>query len=279
MIWRPAVQADRPEIEMRLGARPERAMFPLSNLRSFGFLEDSDDRRAMRFWLSDAGVFGLSREGMAMPVLDDPDVAATIPLLIGGETVMGALGPTVEARALLRACRLDASDAPMDADEPQFALALDDLRMPRSDGLSLRSMAEKDLPLLAEWRFAFGTEVMGWDEGHRGRAAADAVRHLEGDAHRILMRDGAPVAVTGFNATLPEIVQVGGVFVPPELRRRGLARAAVALHLAEARNGGAARATLCAASDNAARAYRSIGFERCGDFAMCMLRTPQEVPS
>ena len=276
MIWRPALPADRPEIERRLGARPERAMFPLSNLRSFGLSENSDDRRAMRFWLSERGVFGLSREGMAMPVLDAPEVAETIPPLIGGETVMGALGPTAEARAFLRACRLDASDATMDADEPQFLLALDDLRMPQAEGLALRSMAEEDLPLLAEWRFAFGTEVMGWDEGHRGKAAADAVRHLEGGAHRIVMRDGAPVAVTGFNAVLPEIVQVGGVFVPPALRGGGLARAAVALHLAEA---GVPRATLCAASDHAARAYMAIGFERCGDFTMCLLREPREVPA
>ena len=259
---------------MRLGARPERAMFPLSNLRSFGLLEDSDDRRAMRFWLSEAGVFGLSREGMAMPVLDDPAVAETIPALIGGEAVMGALGPTADAWAFLAASGIDRTDAPMDEDEPQFILALDDLRMPRTEGLTLRVPVEDDLPLLADWRFAFGTEVMGWGEGHRGRAAADAVRHLEGRTHRILMRGGAPVAVTGFNAMLPEIVQIGGVFVPPALRGQGLARTAVALHLAEA---DVPRATLCAASDHAARAYAALGFERCGDFTMCLLREPQEI--
>lgn len=276
MIWRPAVSADRPEIEMRLGARPERAMFPLSNMRSFGLLEDSEDRRAMRFWLSEAGVFGLSREGMAMPVLDDPAAAETVPPLIGDERVMGALGPSADARAFLAASGIDAEGAPMNADEPQFMLALPDLRMPGIEGLTLRALAEEDLPLVADWRFAFGTEVMGWDEDHRGKAAADAVRQFEGGMYRILMRQGDAVAVTGFNAVLPEIVQVGGVFVPPALRGQGLARAAVALHLAET---AAPRATLCAASDSAARAYEALGFERCGDFTMCLLRTPQEVPA
>jgi predicted GNAT family acetyltransferase len=85
------------------------------------------------------------------------------------------------------------------------------------------------------------------------------------------------VAGTGFNARLPGIVQVGGVWVPPPLRRQGLARGAVALHLLEARTEGVGRAILFSASDHAARAYRSLGFREIGRFTLLLFREPQEV--
>ena len=74
---------------------------------------------------------------------------------------------------------------------------------------------------------------------------------------------------------MPEAVQIGGVYTPPALRRKGLARRAVALHLAEARAQGSEMAVLFAASDNASRAYEAIGFERRGDYAVLVYETPQ----
>jgi predicted GNAT family acetyltransferase len=69
-------------------------------------------------------------------------------------------------------------------------------------------------------------------------------------------------------------VQVGGIYTPPALRGRGLARAAVALHLAEARNTGVSRAVLFAASPAAARAYTAIGFQPNGSFALVLFAAP-----
>ncbi len=59
---------------------------------------------------------------------------------------------------------------------------------------------------------------------------------------------------------------------PPELRGRGYARAAVALHLAEARDAGVPRAILFAANEAAARAYRAIGFRPGGYMRMMLFR-------
>ena len=65
------------------------------------------------------------------------------------------------------------------------------------------------------------------------------------------------------------MVQVGGVYTPPDLRGRGHARRALALHLAAS---GAERATLFSASAMAARAYRAVGFRQIGDWTLLLLR-------
>ena len=57
----------------------------------------------------------------------------------------------------------------------------------------------------------------------------------------------------------------------------GLAGRAVALHLAEARDGGVAKATQFAASEAAARAYMRLGFHRTGSFALALLPYAQKV--
>ena len=90
------------------------------------------------------------------------------------------------------------------------------------------------------------------------------------------MIDGKPVAMTGFNARLPEVVQIGGVYTPPELRGNGYAKLAVALHLIEARTAGATRAVLFAASESAARAYIAIGFQPAGQFSLLLFTNPKD---
>ena len=61
------------------------------------------------------------------------------------------------------------------------------------------------------------------------------------------------------------------LFVPPALRSQGFARSAVALHLAEARTGGASRAVLFAATQAAFRAYQAIGFNQTGWMGLALL--------
>ncbi|MGL4279266.1 MAG: GNAT family N-acetyltransferase, partial [Albidovulum sp.] len=96
--------------------------------------------------------------------------------------------------------------------------------------------------------------------------------YLARDSHRILERNGIPVATTGFTAELSGVVQIGGVYTLPDLRGRGYARAAVALHLAEGRQKGIRRALLFAANAAAARAYQAIGFRPNVWMAMILYR-------
>ena len=83
---------------------------------------------------------------------------------------------------------------------------------------------------------------------------------------------GTIVATTAFNAHIPGMAQVGGVYTPPALRGRGYARCAVAGSLLDARlDGSAERAILFTPNPAAARAYEAIGFRRSGDYALVML--------
>ena len=77
---------------------------------------------------------------------------------------------------------------------------------------------------------------------------------------------------TAFNATLPDCVQVGGVFTPPELRGRGHGRAVVAASLEIARSEGVTRSILFTDEANAParRAYEAIGFREIGRYGIVL---------
>lgn len=276
MSWREATEADRPAVEAVLRARIETAMFPLGNLARHGM--SGGHPRAMTFWIAGDPVeaaLGVTGEGMVLPQLT-PGRAGDAAALLTGRRIMGMAGETAQVRALAAALGLRPGEAEMDSDEPLLALDLADLRMPEVAGLALEPWSEARLPLLSAWRTAYGREAMGWGGDADARGAREAAAMVAGGQHRVLLRDGEPVAATGFNARLPGVVQVGGVWTPPPLRNRGLARAAVALHLAEARAEGVARAILFSASEAAARAYRAVGFAEVGRFALMILRTPRE---
>nr|WP_275116172.1 GNAT family N-acetyltransferase [Aliiroseovarius subalbicans] len=91
---------------------------------------------------------------------------------------------------------------------------------------------------------------------------------------RLLEVQGTPVAMTAINARLPDMVQIGGVFTPPDLRGRGHARQVVAAHLVEARAEGVKTAILFASGPAACRAYEAIGFERIGCYSLAILKNP-----
>ena len=89
----------------------------------------------------------------------------------------------------------------------------------------------------------------------------------------VLEDQSTPVAMTAFNAALPDTVQVGGVFTPEDQRGRGHARSVVAGSLLDAKQKGATEAILFTEVDNipAQKAYESLGFEQVGDYGMVVL--------
>jgi predicted GNAT family acetyltransferase len=83
---------------------------------------------------------------------------------------------------------------------------------------------------------------------------------------------GAPLAMSGSNASLPDRVQIGGVYTPPALRGRGHGGDVVAGQLLDLRAGGVRRAVLFTNHDNepAVRAYQRLGFVRVGDYGLVL---------
>ncbi|MBK8015196.1 MAG: GNAT family N-acetyltransferase [Deltaproteobacteria bacterium] len=77
---------------------------------------------------------------------------------------------------------------------------------------------------------------------------------------------------TRFTTTLPDTVQIGGVYTPPEHRGKGYARAAVAGQLLIAREEGATNGVLFTGNPAAAKAYEFVGFRRGDDYHITLLR-------
>ena len=274
---RPATPADRPAVEAFCRAHIERAMFPLSNLARFGW--EGSAPYAPRFWLAErAGevtdVLARCTNGATMPLLPSGNFAAAAACLAGGP-VSAVLGPADWARGLIAALPLAGARPTLDRDEPHYALDLARLHLPEGAG-ELVPLSRVPLDLLTEWRDLYDREALG-AEGSDGKARAEIEGYIAADSHRALVVDGVPVAMTGFNAWTPDAVQVGGVYTPVPLRRRGHAGRAVALHLAEARARGVRRAILFSASAGAARVYERLGFRRIGDWTLYLLREAVDV--
>ncbi|MFM7335930.1 MAG: N-acetyltransferase, partial [Tabrizicola sp.] len=208
----------RAALEAILTARIDQAMFPLSNLRAHGLGQSgfpSDHLHATRYWIIDrTSVVALTRGGMLLSLLAPGCDLAGLPVALNGQTVHGAAGPAASTRPVLGALGLSATPARLDEDEPGFALDLSTLRLSQPDATLIpASAASRDL--LIAWRAAATVETQGMppDQAH-DHAAQDVDGWLANDSHRVLLHDGQPVALTGFNARLPEIVQVGGVYTP-----------------------------------------------------------------
>ncbi|WP_339647125.1 GNAT family N-acetyltransferase [Jannaschia helgolandensis] len=264
-----ASESHRPAIEAMLGISPELAMFPLGNLVRYGM--DGGHPHAMSFWLDGAtsptAILGLTDGGMVLPVWSGAFDPARAAEHLCGQTLTGFAGAASPVRDLIAAVGLSGAPAVLSEDEPQFLAHLNTLSVPDRPGTL--SPLTVDVATAVAWRQAYDAEL------HLGAssvedAEAQVQRWIAEDTHRFLMIDGIPAAMTGFNAVLPDIVQVGGVYTPPSARNRGLARHAVALHLAEARDAGVTRATLFAATNAAVACYRPLGFERIGDFALVL---------
>jgi RimJ/RimL family protein N-acetyltransferase len=279
----PATDADIPALVDYLRGHAATAMFALSNLVNEGL--GSDGPRQMRFWLSRAqgritGAIGLSGQGFLLPVMpyacaDDWQAAVAA---VRGLAISGVAGETGQADRFMALAGLTGAVMARSEDEPGFTLVLSDLKVPDCAGYTLLRPGRPQRATLLHWRAAYHAEVLGTPADQaEAQGAADIDGYLARDSHRLLLHGGQPVAMTGFNATLPDRVQIGGVYTPPALRGQGHARRAVALHLAEARGQGVAHAVLYAFSDQAARAYRAIGFQPAGRMRLAIFAQMQVV--
>ncbi|MBO9403000.1 GNAT family N-acetyltransferase [Shimia sp. R9_3] len=274
MSWREIDQSDLAWVEAFLREHIQSSMFFLGNLRDHGL--GSAAPRGLQIWARTDGapaLFARTNEGMIL--LQAPDAAAADWQAAGplwqGRAVLGVLGEAQQAALFLEVSGLNTRPTTISRPEPGYRLALDALQMPDCAGFALCPITP-DLQHLAEdWRADYNAAVMGLSRlAAEQTAKQDIAAYMARDSHRILLREGVPVAMTGFNASLPDVVQIGGVYTPPEQRGQGLARRAVALHLEEAKKAGVTQAILFAASAAAARAYEAIGFELNGQFTMAL---------
>ncbi|MCP3673000.1 MAG: GNAT family N-acetyltransferase, partial [Gammaproteobacteria bacterium] len=126
---------------------------------------------------------------------------------------------------------------------------------------------------LIHWLKAYNIEGLGKEDNEALGQHVEEGMEKATDRWALLI-DDKPVSLSGFNAKLPEIVQVGPVWTPPKYRNRGYARALVAMTLQKARQEGARKAILFTDTPAAIKAYEAIGFEKIGAYRLALLKQP-----
>jgi RimJ/RimL family protein N-acetyltransferase len=276
---RPLAPGDETAREAFLAARAETSIFLRSNLRTGGLTNEGGPLQGT--WVAafegdrPVGVVQHGNRGY-MPV-QAPDHAGPLALEAArrsGRRVKGAVGPWEQVLAVRDALGLPVAKL---SHEHLFALALEDLAVPADLALGrvrCRRPHDREIETLVAWRILYAVETITGesDPAEIAREAREGILRLHGAGDLFVLEDptGTPVAMTSFNAKLPDTVQIGGVYAPPALRGRGHARAAVAGSLLDARARGVSRAILFTGESNvpARRAYVSLGFRRIGDYGI-----------
>ena len=192
--------------------------------------------------------------------------------------VRGVLGPGDQVAAALEILGPADSEIQFDEQEGLYRLELAAMTVPEGLGrgrLRGRRTERRDLERVVAWRVAYCLEALGERDTPelRARCRGDIEDSLVRGETWVLEDGGELVASTSFNAALSEVVQVGGVWTPPELRGQGYGRAVVAASLLDARAESVGRAVLFTGDDNVAacRAYAALGFRRIGDYRVVLL--------
>lgn len=279
-MWRAAEPSDLGWIEALLFAHIEGSMFLIGNLRTHGFA--SSHPNGLTLWAREGrdGVFGITNAGsvlMMAPGSTPEDWHAAGQLLCGRD-VTAVLGNAAQVRGFLAANGLQDHPRQLDSDDPGFVLDMADLQVEVRAGEGIIALGDAPRALVEEWRTAYEIEALNMaPEAARKKAAKDIATFIANDSHRVLLAEGQPVAMSGYNTAFDEAVQVGGVYTPPALRGKGYARRVVGRHMAQVRARGARQAVLFAASAAAARAYTAVGFCPAGTFALVLFSKPAQI--
>jgi GNAT superfamily N-acetyltransferase len=272
---------DAAQLEAFLVAHADSSMFLRSNARRGGVVF-----RGQPFQATYAGAFHrgaivgvVAHSWSGMVQVQASELVAELTRACvdwSGRQVTGFTGPLHQVREARAALGLETAHAKLCADEGLCALNLSDLIIPSAlstAAIVCRAAAPHQRDVLAGWRLAYELEVLGGTDSaeQRTRAAHLLDRHIADGNAWVALDRGAPVSLSAFNATLPDMVQLGGIYTPPELRGHGFAKVAVAGSLLAARERGASRAVLFTNNPSAVRTYEAVGFARVGDFSLILL--------
>jgi GNAT superfamily N-acetyltransferase len=231
--------------ELRLGA----------SLEGWWGLGETDRLRAV-----------LMTGSVVVPWIPDPADIPPLAAVLGRQLPRLIIGPAPAVRAL--AASLAPRLRPVEVRDPQPVMVLDG-SIPRRS-VPIRRGRRDDLDQLTVAAAAMHKEEMGVDPlaldpvGWRHRMAT-----LIDRGWSYLLIEGGEIAFkVELSAWTPEVVQLQGVWTRPELRRRGIATAALAAVCAELLAGvPVCSLYLNSYNDPAMRLYRRLGFRQVGEFA------------
>ena len=270
---------DEPALEAFLSRHADFSMFLRSNSRAAGLVYEGKPLQAQYVAAFDGGdiVAVAAHCWNDMLLVQAPvhvaDVARAA-LALSRRPVAGLSGPADQVLAARTALGFDHRPAPKFGREELFALDLADLAVPAplTEGRWIcRHPRAEELEFLVDWRVDFAREALQFPDSPTLRSeCVQELRLVHERGANWVLEDGGLVSYSAFNAQLPDIVQIGGVWTPRELRGRGYGRAVVAGSLLEVRETGVRRAVLFAEREDAKRAYAGIGFRVVGEYGLVL---------
>lgn len=268
-------KTDLPAYRGFLERARDQTMFLRANERVAGIEIDEDVRSGVHIGVFEGprciGAVARFRSGLLClrcPV-EHIERAVALACRLGGRPTIGMVGPAAECEAALAA--LDRPALSLDSREILYGRDLADLEDAPLGTHLVRAPSEAELDGLARWRVAYQQELGFASGGEAGARQRLAQQRAEGALFVLSDGDGPPLTMSAYNAALPDIVQLGGVYTPPEHRRRGLSQACIRQALLGSRAAGVERAVLFTGEHNTAaqRCYEALGFERIGDYRIC----------
>ena len=193
--------------------------------------------------------------------------------------IAGVLGDEAQAAIIMDELSLTDEVCSINVADGLYSLELADLCMPTHrdfDKVSMVTAGEVDRGTIVRWIKDFEIEALGKvDSDELTTHVENRTNHImTGEDHWILLRDSEPVSLSGFNARLPDMVQIAPVWTPPEHRNRGYARTLVAMTLQKAKQCGVKKSILFTDNPAAAKAYEAVGFQQIGLFRLALLNNP-----
>jgi RimJ/RimL family protein N-acetyltransferase len=194
-----------------------------------------------------------------------------------GRRVTGLTGPLEQVKRTRVALGLTSSPATIESDEWLYGLDFCELVIPSLllDAIvTYRPPLDNERDMLREWRFDYDIEALGSPASDETRRRSTDYLDMQLAARNVwvAVENDRPVSQCGFNAVLPDIVQLGPIYTPPALRGRGYAKVAVAGSLIAARERGVSRAVLFTDNPSAAQSYEAVGFRREGDYGLVLFK-------
>jgi GNAT superfamily N-acetyltransferase len=271
---------DEDRLEAFLMQHRDTSMFLRSNARTAGLVYTGQRLEAVYVGGFDAGelvgVAALGWKGMLLVQAPDrADVIARAVVDASRRPVTGLAGPADQVRVARRALELHEVPTTLEEDEDLYVLDLAGWQLPdvlQGGAVTCRPPLPSERDTLLAWRVAYEWETLGREDTEALRAqAADWMNaYAADDVIWVAVAAGKPVSMSMFNARMPDIVQLGGVYTPPEARGRGYARAVVAQSVLVGKRRGADRAVLFTSNPSAVRTYTAVGFERTGTFGLVL---------
>ena len=282
MTVRQLAAGDEARLEEFLRSHVDTSMFMRANLRRAGVVDRGELWQATYAALirDDRVIAAAAHCWNGMVLVQAPehtDEVVQACVRWSGRAVTGLSGPAEQVRRARAALNLVSAAAALDSDEWLYAIDLSALVVPAAlaDGtVACRAPRPSERGTLLDWRVAYDIELVGASDTPEARERSATfldAQIADGNAW-VAVHDGTLVSLAAFNAALPDVVQLGGIYTPPALRGRGFAKAAVAASLIAARDRGASRAVLFTGGTSAARTYEAVGFRRVGEYSLVLLR-------